>query len=93
MLSCSACLVSALAVQMLNVAVGWWVYALIRDPIALGLAGLAVFLPAIDLANSHAANRFDRLLILRIRNAIATLAAGRTDLCAAPAIWRHPRLR
>lgn len=76
-LYCSARFVSALAVQMLNVAVGWWVYALTRDPLALGLVGLAVFLPAIGLAlaTGHAADRFDRLLILRICYAIATLAA------------------
>ena len=77
-LYCSARFVSALAVQMLNVAVGWWVYALTRDPLALGLVGLAVFLPAIGLAlaTGHAADRFERLLILRICYAIATLAAA-----------------
>lgn len=77
-LYCSARFISALAVQMLNVAVGWWVYALTHDPFALGLVGLAVFLPAIGLAlaTGHAADRFDRLLILRICYAIATLAAA-----------------
>ncbi len=61
---------------MLNVAVGWWVYALTHDPFALGLVGLAVFLPAIGLAlvTGHAADRFDRLAILRI--CYATLAAA-----------------
>ena len=32
---------SALAIQMQNVGVGWLVYDLTRDPLALGLVGLA----------------------------------------------------
>ena len=76
-LYCGARFISALAVQMLNVAVGWWVYALTHDPFALGLVGLAVFLPAIGLAlvTGHVADRFNRLAILRICYAVATLAA------------------
>ncbi|MBK8753952.1 MAG: MFS transporter [Candidatus Competibacteraceae bacterium] len=77
-LYCGARFISALAVQMLNVAVGWWVYALTHDPFALGLVGLAVFLPAIGLAlvTGHVADRFNRLAILRICYAVATLAAA-----------------
>ncbi len=57
---------SALAIQVQNVAVGWLVYDLTRDPFALGLVGLASFLPAIALAllTGHTADRYDRRLIL-----------------------------
>ena len=57
---------SALAIQMQNVAVGWLVYDLTRDPFALGLVGLASFLPAVALAlvTGHTADRYDRRRIL-----------------------------
>lgn len=57
---------SALAIQMQNVAVGWLVYDLTRDPFALGLVGLASFLPAVALAlvTGHTADRYDRRKIL-----------------------------
>lgn len=57
---------SALAVQMQNVAVGWLVYDLTRDPLALGLVGLSSFLPAVALAlvTGHTADRYDRRKIL-----------------------------
>ena len=42
--------ISALATQIQGVAVGWWVYDLTGDPFALGLVGLALFLPAVALA-------------------------------------------
>ncbi len=57
---------SALAIQMQNVAIGWLVYDLTRDPFALGLVGLASFLPAVALAlvTGHTADRYDRRRIL-----------------------------
>ena len=57
---------SALAIQMQNVAIGWLVYDLTRDPLALGLVGLASFLPAVALAlvTGHSADRYDRRRIL-----------------------------
>ena len=57
---------SALAIQIQNVAIGWLVYDLTRDPFALGLVGLASFLPAVVLAlvTGHSADRYDRRRIL-----------------------------
>ena len=54
------------AYQMVAVAVGWQVYELTGDPLYLGLAGLAEFLPAFlsALPAGHAADRFDRRRIL-----------------------------
>src|SRR5512144_2865 len=55
-------LLSILALEMVNVAVGWQVYALTRRPLDLGYVGLAQFLPplVLTLAAGHAADRFDR---------------------------------
>jgi MFS family permease len=55
------------ASQIMGVALGWQVYALTRDPLDLGLIGLAQFLPAFLLAlpAGHAVDRFRRRTILR----------------------------
>lgn len=54
------CLV--MAVEMQSVAVGWRVYEITHSPLALGLTGLAQFLPGIllFLVSGHAADRWDR---------------------------------
>ena len=51
--------------QIVSVAVGWQVYDITRNPLDLGLVGLAQFAPAIALVlvTGHAADRFDRKLI------------------------------
>ncbi len=57
---------ATLAVQMQSVAIGWQVYALTRDPLDLGLIGLAQFLPflALVLPAGQIADRHDRRLII-----------------------------
>ncbi|HEV7432292.1 MAG TPA: MFS transporter, partial [Steroidobacteraceae bacterium] len=57
---------ATLAGQMLAVAVGWQVYALTRDPLALGLVGLSEFLPFILLVliGGHVADRAPRRAIV-----------------------------
>ncbi|HLO78782.1 MAG TPA: MFS transporter [Magnetospirillum sp.] len=57
---------SAVALQMVGVAVGWQVYDLTRDPLHLGLVGLAQFVPALACAlpAGHVADRFDRRRVL-----------------------------
>jgi len=54
--------------QMMDVGVGWHVYELSRDPLDLGLVGLAQFIPFVLLVlpAGHVADRFDRILVLRI---------------------------
>ena len=57
---------ATLAWQMLSVAAGWQLYALTRDPLALGFAGLAQFLPFVTLVlpAGFVADLTDRRLVL-----------------------------
>lgn len=59
---------ATLAWQMLGVAVGWQVYAITRDPLDLGLVGLAQFLPfcLLVLPAGQIADRVDRRLVILI---------------------------
>src|SRR3978361_2287864 len=59
-------LMSAIASQMLGVAVGWPIYALTGSALHLGLSGLVQFLPpmALTLFAGQAADRYDRRRIL-----------------------------
>ena len=56
-----------MANQMMTVALGWQVYDLTRQPLALGMVGLFQFLPAFLLAlpAGHAVDRYRRRTILR----------------------------
>jgi MFS family permease len=76
-LYCGSRFLSALAVQAQNVGVGWLVYDLTGDPLALGLIGLASFLPAVGLAlvTGHVADRLDRRSVLLACYAAMTLIA------------------
>ena len=70
---------SAMAIQMQNVAIGWLVYDLTRDPLALGLVGLLTFAPAVTLAllTGHVADRYDRRWVLILSSlTTASTAAG-----------------
>lgn len=55
-----------IATQMLSVAVGWQVYEITGDALALGFSGLAIFLPGFLLAlpGGHVADRRDRRAII-----------------------------
>src|ERR1700722_9136569 len=56
----------AIGSQMLNVAIGWYVYAATHNPMSLAYVGLAQFLPNVVmvLIAGHAADRFDRRRII-----------------------------
>src|SRR5689334_4421580 len=73
---------AGLAQQMQTVAVGWLVYDLTHSALALGLVGLAGFVPAIALAliTGHVADRLDRRLIVAACHALS--AASATGLLA-----------
>ncbi|HTH60644.1 MAG TPA: MFS transporter [Paraburkholderia sp.] len=68
---------SSLSFQMLAVAMGWNIYALTHSPFALGLVGLAQFVPmfALTLVVGHVADRYDRRRIAAICQALEAVAA------------------
>ncbi len=70
-----------LAMQIQTVAVAWYIYDVTRDAFALGLIGLATFLPTVPLSliTGAVADRYDRRLILIIGYAI--IALGAAALC------------
>lgn len=59
---------AALAQQMQSVAIGWYLYDLTSDPLVLGYAGLAVFLPifVFSLPGGDVADRVDRRVIVGV---------------------------
>lgn len=68
---------SSLSFQMLSVAVGWQVYRLTDSAYALGMVGLAQFLPMVclTLVVGHVADRFDRRRIVAVCMALEAFMA------------------
>jgi MFS family permease len=68
---------SSLSFQMLAVAMGWHIYSLTHSPFALGLVGLAQFLPMflLTLVVGHVADRYDRRRIAAVCQSVESLAA------------------
>jgi MFS family permease len=71
-------ILSVVALQMQSVAVGWQVYEITRSPLALGLTGLAQFLPGIllFLVSGHAADRIARQKLVVACFAAYTVCSG-----------------
>ncbi|HZS68485.1 MAG TPA: MFS transporter [Burkholderiales bacterium] len=69
---------NVLAAQMQWVAVGWYLYDLTRDPMTLGWAGLAAFVPIalLTLPAGDLADRADRRIVLFAAHMIQALAAA-----------------
>jgi MFS family permease len=91
-LFCAARFLSGLAYQMQAVAIGWFVYDLTRSALALGLVGLAGFLPAMlaALVTGHVADTYDRRLVAAISFAVQACASFGLlayALSGAPAAW------
>jgi MFS family permease len=82
----SARVMSSIAFQMMSVAIGWQIYAITHSAFALGLVGLAQFLPMfmLTLVVGHVADRYDRRAIAFICQGIQGVAA--LTLCVAT--WR-----
>ena len=69
---------SAIAFNILAVAVGWQLYALTGSAFDLGLVGLAQFLPmvALTFVAGHVADRYDRRMIVSVCQAVMMAAAA-----------------
>src|SRR2546428_1750496 len=67
-----------LATMMQGVAVGWQAYAVTRDPLALGIVGLAEAVPFIGFAlpAGHLADRIDRRRLSLAALAVLTACAA-----------------
>ncbi len=74
------------AIQIQGTVVGWQVYALTKDPLALGLIGLAEALPAISMAlyAGHVVDRHDRRRIAMIALAVLLGCSVALWVLAAP---------
>ena len=68
---------SSMAYQMLALVIGWQVYELTNSAFDLGLVGLIQFVPAVGLTLlvGHAADRYDRRLLIRGAQSVYVLAA------------------
>ncbi|WP_244816118.1 MFS transporter [Caballeronia sp. Lep1P3] len=73
----SARVMSSVAFQMMSVAIGWQVYSITHSAFALGLVGLAQFVPmfVLTLVVGHVADRYDRRTIAYVCQAIEGIAA------------------
>ncbi len=74
-----ATVATAFAIEMSFVAIGWQVYAIHRDPLDLGLVGLAMFvpLPLLALPAGHLADRYPRRTVLALSIGLdAAVAVG-----------------
>jgi len=70
-------LTSTMGYQMLALTIGWQVYDITNSAFDLGLVGLIQFVPAVilTLLIGHAADRYDRRLIVRAAHSVYALAA------------------
>jgi MFS family permease len=64
--------------QMMALVIGWQLYQLTNSAFDLGLIGLIQFVPAVilTLLIGHAADRYDRRLIIRVAQAVYALSAA-----------------
>jgi MFS family permease len=68
---------SVVGVQAQGVAIGWQIYSITREPIHLGLVGLAQFVPLLllSLVTGQVADRVDRRSIVAVCHAALALAS------------------
>ncbi len=72
-----ATVATAFAIEMSFVAIGWQVYAIHRNPLDLGLVGLAMFvpLPLLALPVGHLTDRYPRRTVLALAIGVDTAVA------------------
>ncbi len=71
-------MLSSISFQMLSVAIGWHIYTLTQSAYALGLVGLAQFLPmfVLTLVAGHVADRYDRRRVVAVCQSLLALASA-----------------
>src|ERR1700741_3458946 len=71
-------LASTMGYQMLALTIGWQIYEITNSAFDLGLVGLIQFVPAVvlTLLIGHAADRYDRRLIVRLCQTTYACAVG-----------------
>src|SRR5689334_24466336 len=90
----SAILAMRFGEQMVAVAVGWQVYAIHKNPLDLGLIGLAEFLPLplLALPAGHLSDRFPRRTIGALAIALNAAIVGgllAVTLAGASRLWPY----
>jgi MFS family permease len=82
-------LLASTAAEMQATALGWDLYRRTREPWALGLVGLVLFLPVILLSipAGHAADRYNRKGLLVLAQLLAIVASSGLVLLSA---WKGP---
>jgi MFS family permease len=83
---------SSIAMQVQSVAVGWQIYDLTRDPLALGLVGLSQFAPMflLTLPAGDVSDRFDQRRVFCASVIVQAFASGAflaLTIAHAHAIW------
>ena len=75
--------------QMLNVAIGWYVYSLTHSPMSLAYVGLAQFLPGLGIAliAGQAADRFNKRKIIAISSVTQALCL----MAFAFSVWTNAK--
>ena len=81
---------SSVSFQMMSVAMGWQIYSLTHSAFALGLVGLAQFVPmfVLTLVVGHVADRYDRRTIVFICQASK---ASLRSCCVSGVAWMAKR--
>jgi MFS family permease len=71
-------LAATIGYQMMALVIGWKIYEITGSAFDLGLVGLILFIPAVllTLLIGHAADRYDRRLIVQIAQSVYALAAA-----------------
>jgi MFS family permease len=77
-----------LAYQVQAVIIGWYVYSITKDPLSLGLIGLAEAIPAIGIAlySGYIADKADRVMLLRWILSVMFLASATLYFVTLPQI-------
>jgi MFS family permease len=75
-------LASTMGYQMLALMIGWQIYEITNSALDLGLVGLIQFVPAVvlTLLIGHAADRYDRRLIVRVAQGVYVLVVAMITL-------------